>query len=61
MDFIMDWQLIDCPRNSLPVEMGVYGAALDVAGIQNIADLKLDGISLIPHLNGGKMVVPTMN
>jgi len=27
MDFIMDWRLIDCLRNGLPMEMDVYDAA----------------------------------
>ncbi len=27
MDFIMDWRLIDCLRNGLPVDMNVYDAA----------------------------------
>lgn len=27
MDFIMDWRLIDCLRNGLPVDMDVYDAA----------------------------------
>ncbi len=28
MDFIMDWRLIDCLRNGLPVDQNVYDAAL---------------------------------
>ena len=28
MDFIMDWRLIDCLRNGLPLDMDVYDAAL---------------------------------
>jgi hypothetical protein len=28
MDFIMDWRLIDCLRNGIPVDMDVYDAAL---------------------------------
>ena len=28
MDFMMDWRLIDCLRNGLPVDMDVYDAAL---------------------------------
>ena len=28
MDFIMDWRLIDCLRNGLPLDMTVYDAAL---------------------------------
>lgn len=28
MDFLMDWRLIDCLRNGLPVDMDVYDAAL---------------------------------
>jgi hypothetical protein len=27
MDFVMDWRLIDCLRNGLPVDMDVYDAA----------------------------------
>ena len=27
MDFIMDWRLIDCLRNGLPLDMDVYDAA----------------------------------
>lgn len=27
MDFLMDWRLIDCLRNGLPMEMDVYDAA----------------------------------
>lgn len=27
MDFLMDWRLIDCLRNGLPVDMDVYDAA----------------------------------
>src|SRR5699024_12080221 len=27
MDFMMDWRLIDCLRNGLPVDMDVYDAA----------------------------------
>ena len=27
MDFMMDWRLIDCLRNGLPVDMNVYDAA----------------------------------
>lgn len=28
MDFVMDWRLIDCLRNGLPLDMDVYDAAL---------------------------------
>lgn len=28
MDFIMDWRLIDCLRNGLPLDMDVYDGAL---------------------------------
>ena len=28
MDFIMDWRLIDCLRNGLPLDQDVYAAAL---------------------------------
>ena len=28
MDFIMDWRLIDCLRNGLPLDHDVYDAAL---------------------------------
>jgi hypothetical protein len=28
MDFLMDWRLIDCLRNGLPLDMDVYDAAL---------------------------------
>ena len=28
MDFIMDWRLIDCLRNGLPLDQDVYDAAL---------------------------------
>tara|TARA_R110002050_G_C8657016_1_gene490747 strand:- start:202 stop:657 length:456 start_codon:yes stop_codon:yes gene_type:complete len=28
MDFLMDWRLIDCLRNGLPLEQDVYDAAL---------------------------------
>ena len=27
MDFMMDWRLIDCLRNGLPMDMDVYDAA----------------------------------
>ena len=27
MDFLMDWRMIDCLRNGLPVDMDVYDAA----------------------------------
>ena len=27
MDFIMDWRLIDCLRNGLPLDQDVYDAA----------------------------------
>ena len=27
MDFIMDWRMIDCLRNGLPLDMDVYDAA----------------------------------
>jgi hypothetical protein len=27
MDFIMDWRLIDCLRNGLPLDQNVYDAA----------------------------------
>src|SRR5690606_6831397 len=27
MDFLMDWRLIDCLRNGLPMDMDVYDAA----------------------------------
>ena len=27
MDFVMDWRLIDCLRNGLPMDMDVYDAA----------------------------------
>ena len=30
MDFIMDWRLIDCLRNGLPLDQSVYdGAAME--------------------------------
>lgn len=28
MDFVMDWRMIDCLRNGLPMDMDVYDAAL---------------------------------
>ena len=28
MDFMMDWRLIDCLRNGLPLDQDVYDAAL---------------------------------
>ena len=28
MDFLMDWRLIDCLRNGLPLDQDVYDAAL---------------------------------
>ena len=28
MDFMMDWRLIDCLRNGLPLDQNVYDAAL---------------------------------
>ena len=28
MDFLMDWRLIDCLRNGLPMDQDVYDAAL---------------------------------
>ncbi len=28
MDFLMNWRLVDCHRNGLPVDMDVYDAAL---------------------------------
>jgi hypothetical protein len=28
MDFLMDWRIIDCLRNGLPMDMDVYDAAL---------------------------------
>jgi hypothetical protein len=28
MDFLMDWRLIDCLRNGIPVDHDVYDAAL---------------------------------
>jgi hypothetical protein len=28
MDFVMDWRLIDCLRNGLPLDQDVYDAAL---------------------------------
>jgi hypothetical protein len=28
MDFLMDWRLVDCLRNGLPVDQDVYDAAL---------------------------------
>ena len=28
MDFIMDWRLIDCLRNGLPLDQDVYDGAL---------------------------------
>jgi hypothetical protein len=28
MDFMMDWRLIDCLRNGLPLDQDVYGAAI---------------------------------
>ncbi len=40
--------------NGLTSALDIYATALDAAGIQNITDLKLDGVSLIPHLNGEK-------
>ena len=34
MDFIMDWRLIDCLRNGLPLDQDVYDAAAwSAAGI----------------------------
>ncbi|MGZ5134851.1 MAG: acetylgalactosaminidase, partial [Flavitalea sp.] len=27
MDFLMDWRMIDCLRNGIPVDMDVYDAA----------------------------------
>ena len=44
MDFIMDWRLIDCLRNGLPLDQDVYDAALwssitplSVASVKNRA------------------------
>ena len=28
MDFVMDWRLIDCLRNGLPMDMDVYGRCI---------------------------------
>jgi len=41
MDFLMDWRIIDCLRNGLPVDMDVYDAALWSA----IAPLSEDSIA----------------
>lgn len=41
MDFIMDWRLIDCLRNGLPLDQDVYDAAL----WSSITPLSVDSVS----------------
>jgi hypothetical protein len=41
MDFIMDWRLIDCLRNGLPLDQDVYDAALWSA----ITPLSVDSVT----------------
>jgi len=40
MDFIMDWRLIDCLRNGLPLDQDVYDAAL-WSSISQLSELSL--------------------
>lgn len=38
--------------DGLTSSLDIYATALDVAGFKNVDELSLDGVSLIPHLNG---------
>lgn len=55
MDFIMDWRLIDCLRNGLPLDMDVYDAAL-WSSIIPLSQLSVKNQSCsveIPDFTGG--------
>lgn len=55
MDFLMDWRLIDCLRNGLPLDMDVYDAA-SWSSIMPLSQLSLANRSNsvdIPDFTGG--------
>jgi hypothetical protein len=55
MDFIMDWRLIDCLRNGLPLDQDVYDAAAwSVVGPLSEASLKKRSSSVdVPDFTRG--------
>lgn len=55
MDFVMDWRLIDCLRNGLPMDMDVYDAASwSVVGIMSEKSVKNGSVPVkIPDFTRG--------
>lgn len=55
MDFLMDWRLIDCLRNGLPMDMDVYDAAAwSVIGpLSEWSVANRSGSITIPDFTGG--------
>ena len=55
MDFIMDWRLIDCLRNGLPLDQDVYDAASwTSAGLLSEVSLKKRSASVdVPDFTRG--------
>lgn len=55
MDFLMDWRLIDCLRNGLPMDMDVYDAALwsAIGPLSEWSVANKSGSIDIPDFTGG--------
>lgn len=55
MDFLMDWRLIDCLRNGLPMEMDVYDAAAwsSVIPLSEWSVANRSGAIDVPDFTGG--------
>jgi len=55
MDFLMDWRLIDCLRNGLPLDQDVYDAALwsSIAPLSEWSVANRSGSVIVPDFTGG--------
>jgi hypothetical protein len=55
MDFIMDWRLIDCLRNGLPLDEDVYDAALwsSISPLSEWSVANRSGSITVPDFTGG--------
>ena len=55
MDFLMDWRLIDCLRNGLPLDMDVYDAASwsSIMPLSQLSIANRSGSVDIPDFTGG--------
>ena len=55
MDFIMDWRLIDCLRNGLPLDQDVYDAALwsSIAPLSEWSVANRSNSIVVPDFTGG--------